>query len=114
LGAVYRKRDGATLEMPRSACRRDGAARGRSVEALADFPRQTQIARVTLTIAPGQIDAHGITPDMIARVGNGNVAPAAADRDHQFHLELKIGRERRIWHLRAIRHHGVARLLKEE
>lgn len=98
----------------RASRRRDGAAWRRGVEALADFPRQTLIARVTLTIAPRQIDADGIAPDMIARVGNGNVTSAAADRDHQFHLELKIGGERRIGHLRAIGHHGIARLLEEE
>jgi hypothetical protein len=51
---------------------------------------------------------------MIGRVGHRDVASAAADRDHQFHLELKIGGERRIRHPRAVRHHGVPRFLKEE
>src|ERR1700716_3757091 len=114
LGAIYRKRDDAALEMPPIPRRRDGAARRGSVEALADFPRQTPIARITLAVAPGQIDADGIAPDMSGRVGNRDVASAAADRDHQLHLELKIGGERWIRHLRAVRHHGVPRFLKEE
>src|ERR1700716_3684312 len=48
LDAIYRKRDDAVLEMPSITRRGDGAARRRSVEALADFPGQAQIARVTL------------------------------------------------------------------
>ena len=51
---------------------------------------------------------------MFVGLGNGDVAAIAADRNHQFDLELEIGRERRIWHARAIRHHGIARLLEEE
>jgi len=96
------------------ARRRDMAAwRGR-IEALADFPWQPEIAGVALTIAPCQIDADGISPDMIERIGNGNVAAIAADRNNQFDLELKVGRKWRIRHLRAIEHDGIARLLEEE
>jgi hypothetical protein len=51
---------------------------------------------------------------MIGRIGDRDVSSATADRDHQFHLELKIGGERRIRHLRAVKHHGVPRFLKEE
>src|SRR3982075_3195710 len=100
--------------MPSITRPRDGAAGRRGVEALSDFPWKAQIAGVTLAVAPRQVDADGIAPDMIERLPDRDVAPAEPERDHQFHLELEIRGERRIWHMGAIANHSVPRLLEEE
>src|ERR1700690_2053584 len=92
----------------------DRAARRRSVETLAGLPGQARIARVALAVASRQINADGVTPNVLVGIGDRDVAAVASDRDPQLDLELEIGGERRIWHTRPIRHHGIARFLEEE
>ena len=51
---------------------------------------------------------------MVERIGCGDAAATTTDRNDQFDLELEIGREGRIRHLRSIEHDGIARLLEEK
>src|SRR5258705_12169010 len=88
--AIHRQPNDAALEMSRIARSRNGTAWRRGIETLSDFPRQPQIAGVTLAVAPCQVDADGIAPDMIKRLPDRDIAPGKPERDHQFHLELEV------------------------
>ena len=102
------------LEVSGVAHLSDRSARRRSIETLADLPRQTQIAGVALAVAAREIDADRIAPDQAGGCFHGNVAAASAEGYDQFDLELEVGCERRIGNARAVEHDRIARLLKEE
>src|SRR3978361_1161636 len=100
--------------MPDVGRPRDRTAGSRGVEGLSGFPWQPQIPGVALAVAARQIDADGVSPDMIERLCCRDIAPREAKGNYQFHLELEVGGEWRIGHLGAIGNPRVARLLEEE
>src|SRR5271163_2956347 len=75
--AVDREPDLALGGMADLRGRLDRRAGRGIVERLADFPRPLFLARGNLQIAPGEVDAHRITVNMVERLVGGNVQAAA-------------------------------------
>ena len=62
----------------------------RAVKGFAPVPRAPLLTRFQLQIAPGQVVADGIAPDVIEGVFFGNVLAPPADHDNQLGLVVKV------------------------
>src|SRR4029453_11922415 len=54
------------------------ADRRRVVEALADLPGPAELLRLALQVAPRHVEADGVAPDALHRIGGLDLAPAGA------------------------------------
>ena len=90
------------------------AADRRPVEALAEIPGPPHIARGQLQVAPRQVIADGVAPDVVQRLRLVDIGTATADRDHQLGLVVQVFGLRRIRDLDPATDHRVGRLGKEK
>ena len=85
----------------------DQAQRRRLLDVLARVPRTALGAGFQLQVAARHVQAGGVTPDVIQRVLDGDVATALADGDDQLSLVVEVLGLRRIGDGRPVQHHGL-------
>lgn len=77
------------------------------LEGLGRRPRLAGFLGFRLQVAAREIDADGVSVDMVERFLDGNVGAAAAQGDDQFNLVVDIGGTRRVGEVLARRQQVV-------
>ena len=72
----------------RGQCNRADGRRG--LKGFADAPWATLLFHIALQIAPGHIQAHGVTVNVLLRIGSCNVLAAHADGNDQLNFMVQI------------------------
>ena len=84
------------------------------IETLPPIPGPPLLSRGELKIAAGQVDADGITVDVVKRALDWNVCTADPYRNDKLDFIMEILGLRRVRHRRAVVDHSVGRLEKKE
>ena len=84
------------------------------IETLPPIPGPPLLSRGELKIAAGQVDADGITVDVVKRALGGNVRTADAYRNDKLDFVVEILGLRRVRHANAGVDSSVGRLEKKE
>src|SRR5260221_9496583 len=92
----------------------DRPDRGGLVEILAKGPGLALVLADLLQIAPGHVQAHRVTPDVLVGLGRRDLAAARADYRNHLGLPVVIARHRRIVHGAALGDQIVSRFGEEE
>src|SRR5438552_19201905 len=112
--AVYLEPELAFFRVPILRGGGNGPNRVRLVEILAEGPGPAFVFSDLLQIAPGHVQAHRVTPDVLAGFRRRDLMAACADDCDHLGLPVVMGRHRRIVHGAALGHQIVSRLGKEE
>ena len=92
--AVDRQRDRGISWMADVFCSMDHTDRCRCRKRLAELPGPALVACVELQVAARHVQADRIAVDMVERLGDIDVSPPAADRNHEFDLVMEVVRLR--------------------
>ena len=88
------------------------------VEGLGQVPGPPLVTQLELQVAPRHVQAHGIAVDVLERVLHRDVAPAAADGQHELDLVVHVAGAGRIGEVGRLPRRGdddgVGRLAEEE
>src|SRR6266568_4388613 len=92
----------------------DRPDRGGLVEILAEGPGPALVLADLLQIAPGHVQAHRVTPDVLVGLGRRDLMAACADDCDHLGLPVVMGRHRRIVHGATLGDQIMSRFGEEE